>query len=98
MFPLVLVWLVGALPFLDVVRLTWEDPHTFQENLVHQHLIIAGFGGAFLWMVFAQFFFDADKEVHWLPGLEKLLARLGHMEAVWVPFATLKSASASWPR
>ncbi|MEI8096290.1 MAG: DUF475 domain-containing protein [Spirochaetales bacterium] len=85
-FPLVLVWLVSALPFLDVVRMTWEDPHKFQEILVHQHLIIAGFGGAFLWMVFAKFFFDADKAVHWIPGLEKFLARLGHMEAVWVLF------------
>ncbi len=85
-FPLVLVWIISALPFWDVIRMTWEDPKQFQDILVHQHVLIAGFGGAFLWMVFAKFFFDAEKEVHWLPGLEKSLARLGHMEAVWVLF------------
>jgi len=84
LFPLVLVWMVSALPFADVVTMTWQDPHRFQDILVHQHVLIAGVGGAFLWMVFAKFFFDPEKEVHWIPGLEKLLARLGRLEAVWV--------------
>jgi hypothetical protein len=83
-FPLVLVWLVSGLGFGEVAAMTWLDPHRFQEILVDQHLVIAGFGGAFLWMVFAKFFFDPEKEVHWIPGLEKFLARLGRMEAVWV--------------
>jgi len=83
-FPLVLVWVISALPFGEVLAMTWQDPHRFQDILVHQHLVIAGFGGAFLWMVFAKFFFDAEKEVHWIPGLEKALSRLGHMESVWV--------------
>jgi len=83
-FPLLLVWVISALPFGEVIAMTWQDPHRFQEILVHQHLVIAGFGGAFLWMVFAKFFFDAEKEVHWIPGLEKGLSKLGHMESVWV--------------
>ncbi len=83
-FPLVLVWFISALPFGEVLAMTWQDPHRFQTILVDQHLVIAGFGGAFLWMVFSKFFFDAEKEIHWIPGLEKALARLGHMEAVWV--------------
>jgi len=83
-FPLLLVWIISGLPFVEVMAMTWQNPHRFQEILVDQHLIIAGFGGAFLWMVFAKFFFDPDKEIHWIPGLEKFLARLGHVEAVWV--------------
>lgn len=83
-FPLILVWVVSALPFGEVVAMTWQDPHRFQEILVEQHVVIAGFGGAFLWMVFAKFFFDHDKEIHWIPGLEKFLADLGRMESVWV--------------
>jgi len=83
-FPLVLVWVVSALPFGEVVTMTWQDPHRFQEILVHQHILIAGFGGAFLWMVFARFFFDPDKDVHWIPGLEKVLSKIGRVESVWV--------------
>jgi hypothetical protein len=83
-FPLLLVWAVSALPFGEVLAMTWRDPHRFQEVLVHQHVLISGFGGSFLWMVFAKFFFDPAKKVHWIPGLEKFLARLGRLESVWV--------------
>ena len=83
-FPVVLVWAVSSLPFGEVLTMTWQDPRHFQSILVEQHLLIAGFGGAFLWMVFAKFFFDQEKSIHWIPGLEKVLAKLGRMESVWV--------------
>jgi hypothetical protein len=83
-FPLVLVWVISAQPFGEVVAMTWRDPQRFQDILVDQHLVIAGFGGAFLWMVFAKFFFDPHKEVHWIAGVEHFLSRLGRMESVWV--------------
>lgn len=83
-FPLVLVWIISSLPFVDVIAMTWQDPQRFQDILVDQKIVISGFGGAFLWMVFAKFFFDPHKEIHWIPGLEKGLAKLGRMESVWV--------------
>ena len=83
-FPLVLVWVISSLSFGEVIAMTWQDPHRFQEILVDQKVLIAGFGGAFLWMVFAKFFFDPNKEIHWIPGLERILSRLGRMESVWV--------------
>jgi len=83
-FPLLLVWIVSNLPLGEVITMTWLDPHRFQSILVDQHLVIAGFGGAFLWMVFAKFFFDPDKAVHWVPGVEKSFARLGGLESVAV--------------
>ncbi|MFX8339431.1 DUF475 domain-containing protein, partial [Acinetobacter baumannii] len=42
---------------------------------------IAGFGGAFLAMVGRGFFFDEDKEVHWLRGIETQLARASGIKA-----------------
>ena len=41
------------------------------------HVGIAGFGGAFLAMVGLKFFFDADKEVHWIGVVERQLAAVG---------------------
>ena len=81
LFPLVIVWAVSSLPFGDVLAMTWQDPQKFQDILVAQHVVIAGFGGAFLWMVFAKFFFDEDKETHWIPLLEPLMSRIGRMES-----------------
>ncbi len=89
LFPLVIVWLVSTKPFGDVLTMTWQNPQEFQNILVEQHVMIAGFGGAFLWMVFSSFFFDPDKDLHWLPGLEKIMSRVGRIPSVPVVFTLL---------
>ena len=86
-FPIVIVWLVSSNGLLDVISMTWKNPSEFQKILVDQHLKVAGFGGAFLWMVFAKFFFDSEKDVHWLGWLERPMRSLGKIESVWVVFA-----------
>ncbi len=80
-FPLILVWIISNLPLMEVLQMTVQEPQKFQNILTSQHLIIAGFGGAFLWMVFASFFFDSEKEVHWIPGLEKIFSKLGRKDS-----------------
>jgi uncharacterized protein len=76
-FPVVIVWAVSGKAFLDVLALTISNPKEFQDILIAQHIVIAGFGGAFLWMVFTKYFFDAEKEVHWVIWFEEQLAKLG---------------------
>lgn len=90
-FPLIIVWAVGDAAAGEVIRMTWENPARFQQILVDQHVVVAGFGGAFLWMVFTRFFFDHEKETHWLGFLEKPLSKAGKMEAVWVTFTMIIS-------
>jgi hypothetical protein len=41
------------------------------------HVGVAAFGGTFLLMVALQYFFDAEKDVHWLGPIEKLIAEKG---------------------
>ena len=80
-FPLAIVWVVAALPFGEVLAMTWQNPQRFQDILIEQHVMIAGFGGAFLWMVFAKFFFDEEKDIHWVPFLEPIMSRIGRIES-----------------
>jgi len=84
LFPLLIVWAVGDRPLLEVAASTWKDPQAFRSVLVAQHAKVAGFGGAFLWMVFFRFFMDARKERHWLGWMERGLARIGRMKSAWV--------------
>jgi hypothetical protein len=84
LFPLVIVWAVGGRSFPDVAALTWRDPGEFQRILVAQHVKVAGFGGAFLWMVFFRFFMDKGKELHWLGWIERGLGKVGRMESLWI--------------
>lgn len=80
-FPLAIVWVVSSLSFGDVLAMTWQNPQRFQDILIEQHVMIAGFGGAFLWMVFAKFFFDEEKDTHWVPFLEPIMSRIGRIDS-----------------
>lgn len=81
-FPLVIVWAVSAHSLWEVITMTWRSPMQFQKILVDQHVLVSGFGGAFLWMVFTNFFFDEEKDEHWLQWLEKPMRKLGKMDSV----------------
>ncbi len=83
-FPLVIVGAVSARPLGDVLTLAWQAPQQFQALLVQQHVLIDGFGGAFLLLVFTRFFFDQEKTLHWLGPLEKLFGFAGRLEGVTV--------------
>jgi len=83
-FPFIIVWAVGGLSFMQTLEMTWKSPLEFQRILVEQHVLVAGFGGAFLWMVFTKFFFDHEKKIHWIGFLEKNFSRVGRIDALWV--------------
>ena len=83
-FPLVIVWAVSDNSVVEVLQRTWRAPGEFQRILVDQHVVVAGFGGAFLWMVFTKFFLDEEKELHWIPWIEQPLAKIGRIESIWV--------------
>ena len=90
-FPLVIVWAVSDHGLWDVVMMTWKSPAQFQKILIDQHVLVSGFGGAFLWMVFTHFFFDAEKDEHWLQWLERPMRKLGKMISVNVVVTILVS-------
>jgi hypothetical protein len=91
LFPLVIVWAVSGHGMASVVAMTWQDPRQFQRILVDQQVRVAGFGGAFLWMVFTHFFFDFEKDEHWLQWLERPMRRLGKVDSVNVVVTVLVS-------
>jgi uncharacterized protein len=91
LFPLVIVWAVSDQGVASVIAMTWRDPRQFQRILVDQHVQVAGFGGAFLWMVFTRFFFDFEKDEHWLRWLERPMRRLGKVDSANVVITVLIS-------
>jgi len=84
LFPIIIVWSVSDLSLPTVLSMVVSAPSQFQQILIDQHVLVAGFGGAFLWMVFTKFFFDAEKEHHWISWLELPMQKIGKIEAVWV--------------
>jgi hypothetical protein len=90
-FPLIIVWVVSDHSLWNVFAMTWRNPMQFQQILVDQHITVAGFGGAFLWMVFTNFFFDYEKDEHWLQWLEHPMRKLGKIDSVNVVVTVLVS-------
>jgi len=81
-FPLAIVAIAAGLGPIEAVRLSLTQPDEYERIVSSAHVGIAGFGGAFLAMVGLKFFFDADKEVHWIAIVERYLAAVSAVKAI----------------
>lgn len=83
-FPLAIVAIAAGLGPIDTIRLAASNPSEYERIITGAHIGISGFGGAFLAMVGLKFFFDQEKEVHWIGVVEARLARLGSVDALGI--------------
>ncbi len=81
-FPLVVVSVVARIGPLEALRLAAFAPAEYARLLQSARVGLGAFGGTFLGMVCLKFFFDSEKEVHWIRLLETGLTRLGKFESV----------------
>lgn len=91
-FPFVIVCLSGSISPIRALHLALEkgDPHTpgtYGYILTEAHPAIAAFGGMFLLLLFLDFMFDEDREIHWLKWIERPLQRLGKLDVLSVVVA-----------
>ena len=88
-FPLAIVAIAAGLGPLETVNLSLNNPQEYERIVSSAHVGIAGFGGAFLSMVGLKFFFDMDKDVHWIRSLEEWLSRFGALPAAEIALLLL---------
>lgn len=69
-FPIIIVAIAGGMGAYETFNLAIDNPQKYHEMLEHNKLGIFAFGGAFLLMVFMDFFFDEDREEKWIHILE----------------------------
>jgi hypothetical protein len=85
-FPLLIVAVTAHLGPAAALDLAITKPAQYAEILLGAHVSIAAFGGTFLLMVALSFFFDEEKEVHWVHFIEDRLARVAGVKGVEVFF------------
>lgn len=88
-FPLAIVAIAASLGPIDALHLSLNDPREYERIVSSAHIGIAGFGGAFLAMVGLKFFFDADKEIHWISVIERQLQKVSAVPSVEIAFLLL---------
>ena len=81
-FPVLIVSVVAGIDPLSATKMAIFEADKYAMTLKSAHVLVAGFGMAFLMMVFLKFFFSKEKEVHWLGFVEKHLSHLESTEIV----------------
>lgn len=69
-FPILIVSIAAKIGMVETFMLALNEPNKYHEILAQHKNEIYIFGGAFLLMVFNEFFFDEKREVHWIKHIE----------------------------
>jgi hypothetical protein len=88
-FPLAIVAIAAGLGPVEAINLSLNEPKRYEEIVSSAHVGIAGFGGAFLAMVGLSFFFDGEKEIHWIHWIEEKLALVSSIKAAEIALLLL---------
>ncbi|TWP38182.1 DUF475 domain-containing protein [Leekyejoonella antrihumi] len=99
-FPFIIVCTSGGISPVNALHLALEkgDPHTpgtYGYLLNEAHPSIAAFGGMFLLLLFLDFMFDQERELHWLTWIEKPLQRIGKLDMLSVVIGGILLLAAS---
>lgn len=81
-FPLLIVTVMAHVNPWEALVMAATEPDRYAQLMLGAHTQVAAFGGAFLLMVALKYFYDENKELHWIPWLEKPVALVGKVEAV----------------
>lgn len=81
-FPLAIVSLAAKVNPWAAIVLAATEPERYAEIMLSSHVALAGFGGAFLMMVALRYFFDIEKETHWIVPFERFLVKMGKIQAI----------------
>lgn len=88
-FPLLIVVIAAGIGPIDAIILAAARPEEYARIMHEAHLPIAAFGGTFLMMVGLTFFFNHEKDVHWIHFIESRIARFATIKGVEIAFVLL---------
>ena len=88
-FPLAIVAIAAGLGPIETIDLSLNDPQEYERIVSSAQVGIAGFGGAFLAMVGLKFFFDREKDIHWIRSIEQALSKFAALPAAEIAILLL---------
>lgn len=88
-FPILVVSIFAKLDMLTVTHIALTDSQKYAHYLHETHAPIVTFGGMFLIMLFLNYFFNHEKNVHWIKFIESPLSHLDHIKGIEVIISLL---------
>lgn len=81
-FPVAIVSIIASINPLEALNLALFKPDDYAKMMLSVQNQISAFGGSFLFMVALKYFFDHEKDEHWIAWFEKPLTRIGKLESI----------------
>lgn len=88
-FPLAIVAIAAWIDPFSALKLAISNPEEYARIMQDAHIGIAAFGGTFLLMVGLKFFFDREKDVHWIKVIESRASRFASIQGIQVGIALI---------
>lgn len=86
LFPLIIVAVAARIDPIAAIELAISYPEEYARIMNKAHLGIAAFGGTFLMMVGLSYFFDGNKDIDWIRGIEQQFRRAAAIKGIEVGF------------
>jgi len=80
LFPVLVVAVFAQISLIEVTKIALTDSAKYAHYLHETHAPIVAFGGTFLMMLFLSYFFNDEKETHWLKDIEQKLKLFGSIK------------------
>ena len=94
-FPLLIVVIAANVGPWSAIVMAATQPEEYSRIMHEAHLPIAAFGGTFLMMVALSFFFDHEKDVHWVRWLEEKVTAYSSVKGIEIAFVLVVMLSFS---
>ena len=88
-FPLLIVVIAANVGPWTAMVMAATEPDRYAQIMHDAHLPIAAFGGTFLMMVGLSFFFDHEKDVHWVRWFEEKIATYSSIKGIEIAFVLI---------
>lgn len=82
LFPLLIVSVIASVSLWDSLVMAVSQPEEYAQMMLGAHLAVSAFGGSFLLMVFLDFFFSEEKEIHWIAAIEKPASKIAAFQSI----------------
>lgn len=89
LFPILVVSIFAKLSMLEVAKIALTNADKYAYYLHQTHAPIVTFGGMFLIMLFLNYFFNHEKDVHWIKPLENWLCHCDHIRGIEIVISLL---------
>ena len=89
LFPILVVSIFANLRMKEVVNIALTNVDKYAYYLHQTHAPIVTFGGMFLIMLFLNYFFNHEKNVHWIKPIENWLSHLDHLKGIEIIISLL---------